>query len=391
LLTPPVTTTVCRDLVSVDQPNHNPFRTIVPLASNFSFLSAIVIATGAMHLAALNSYQNHPTRPELIDALVAKDKAIRLLRSALADHRDINPPQTRAVLLAATVFFINIDLIDSGKGGWQAHMEAAIALMSNLHSGSPNLNALSPSLVSLVDAIAADCLTYCVLGSIISGVVPETWVQQDLAARGLFSILRRAEPYSYHCCPPEILQINLAASRLYGIDAVEARAEAAAALLRQAREFGITQWVHGIRGLAPDDDLDVRVSLASAHRAAACLYILLAVPEVTISDFSPEMLVQEVIEHLAMVSIEHVLVKGTVWPTFMAGAQTDDLQLRKWCLDRMQALGAKNPWMCPWGYIRTAIQVLQHLWAARDAVPEREPKISWLREIKAMRDKCLIV
>ncbi|GAB1321080.1 hypothetical protein MFIFM68171_11290 [Madurella fahalii] len=376
-------TAVCRDLVSVDQHDRNPFRTVIPLAGSFDFLEAIIVATGAMHLAALHGYQDRPGMAELVDALVAKDKAIRLLRSAV----DSVGPANHAMVLAATVFFINLDLIDSGKGEWPTHIEAASALMSTLHS--QNL-ALGPSLMSLVDAIVADCLTYRVLGSVISGVVPGTWAQHDLT--DLLSILKRAEPYSYHCCPPKILQITMSASHLCSSDVADiTRVELALSLLHQARSLDVIEWVYSIRGLSAQDDLDARISLASAHRAAACLYILLAVPEIPIDPSSPDVLVREVLGHLASVPIDHVLLKGTVWPTFVAGAQTDDPQQREWCIDRMQAVWARNPWICPWGYVRTAIQMLQDLWEARDQTPAEKRKTNWLHEIKSMRDKCLIV
>ncbi|KXX82506.1 Acriflavine sensitivity control protein acr-2 [Madurella mycetomatis] len=377
-----VATAVCRDLVSVDQHDRNPFRTIIPLTGDFDFLEALIIATGAMHLAALHGYQDRPGMPELVDALVAKDKAIRLLRSAL----DNVVPANHAMVLAATVFFINLDLIDSGKGEWQAHIEAASALMSTLHSQAL---ALGPSLMSLVDAIAADCLTYRVLGSVISGVAPGAWADHNLT--DLFSTLRRAEPYSYHCCPPAILQTIMSASSLCSDGVDDTRVKLALSLLNQARSLDVTEWVYSIRGLSAQDDLDARISLASAHRAAACLYILLAVPEIAVGPLSPDVLVREVLGHLASVPIDHVLLKGTVWPTFMAGAQTDDRQQREWCINRMQAVWASNPWICPWGYIRTAIQMLQDLWGARDQTPVHQQKTNWLQEIKRMRDKCLIV
>lgn len=378
---------MCRDLVSIDQHDQNPFRAILPLAVEFDFLEAIIVATGAMHLATLHGYQDQLVgRRELIDALVAKDKAIRLLRCAV----DRMTPANQAMVLAATVFLINLDLIDSGKGSWQVHIDAASKLMSSLHGPAP---ALDGSLMSLVDAIAADCLTYRVLGSAISGFVVESWAEHDLA--DLFSVLKRAEPYSYHCCPPGVLQITLSASRLCsghgGETNAQTRIDIARSLLQQARSLDVLEWVYNIRGLSAHDDLNVRVSLASAHRATACLYIVLAVPEAAEGSVSAAMLVQEVLSHLANVPIDHVLLKGTVWPTFVAGAQTDDLSQREWCIERMHGVWATNPWICPWGYVRTAIEMLHRLWEARDREPAGRRKTNWLQQLKSMRDKCLIV
>ncbi|KAK4236346.1 fungal-specific transcription factor domain-containing protein [Achaetomium macrosporum] len=377
------TVKVCQDLVSFDQHDRNPFRLILPLAAKFNYLQAIIVATGAMHMAAaLHGRQDREARSELVDALVAKDKAIRLLRSAV----DCVTPADQAMVLAATVFLINLDLIDSGKGGWQAHIEAASTLMMSLNDP---VHAPDQSLMPLLDAIAADCLTYRVLGSAISGVCLTSW-DDDLA--DLLPVLRRAEPYSYHCCPPEILQILLSASSLCGHGAAgQARVERALSLLHQARSLDVANWVYSIRGLSAQDDLATRVSIALAHQATACLYILLAVPEAAPSPFAVDMLVQEVLRHLDAVPIDHVHLKGTIWPTFMVGAQTDDPAQRAWCIERMQAVWARNPWSCPWGYIRTAVQTMQDLWEARDREPAGAGRSNWLLELKRVRDKCLIV
>jgi hypothetical protein len=356
---------------------------IVPLAAKFNFLQAIIVATGAMHLAsALYGRRGQEARSELVDALVAKDKAIRLLRSAI----DSVTAADQAMVLAATVFLINIDLIDSGKGGWQAHIEAASTLMMSL---SDPVHAPPESLMPLLDAIAADCLTYRVLGSAISGVCLRSW-DDDLA--DMLPVLRRAEPYSYHCCPPEILQILLSASSLCGDEpAGETKIERALSLLQQARSMDVANWVYSIRGLSAQDDLVTRVSIALAHQATACLYILLAVPEAAPSPLAVDMLVQEVLGHLGAVPIDHVHLKGTIWPTFMVGAQTDDPAQRAWCIGRMQAVWARNPWSCPWGYVRTAVKTMQDLWQARDREPPGAGRRNWLLELKRVRDKCLIV
>ncbi len=381
-----VATAVCKELVSFDQQDGNPFRAMIPLATKFDFIEAVMVAMGAMHLAAWRTRGPHSSRtcPELIDALVAKDKAIRLIRSAV----ETMTPENQPMVLAATVFLVNLDLIDTGKGGWEVHIEAASSLMSSLHNPAQELDR---SLMSCVDAIAADCLTYRVLGAAISGVTPPAWAEQDLSE--FSAVLKRAEAYSYHCCPPEILQVLLAASRLCSDSAppIHDRVPAALALLYQAQSFDVFEWVYGIQGLCAEDDLSARVSVALAHRATACMYILLAVPEAAPSPESVDLLVQEALTHLAVVPLHHVHLKGTIWPTFMVGAQTDDPAQRAWCAGRMQAIWERNPWICPWGYIRTAVQMMYDLWDARDREPPGPGRRNWLLELKSMREKCLIV
>ncbi|KAK3358509.1 acriflavine sensitivity control protein acr-2 [Lasiosphaeria ovina] len=385
-------TTVCRDLVSIDQDGRNPFRAMIPLMGTFDFLEAVVIATSAMHLATLHRYRGVPAGVELLDSLVAKDRAIRLLGSAIGRASPLN----QAMVLAAIVFFVNLDLIDSGKGGWKAHIEAAGTLISSLQRGGQRLGS---SITYLADAMAADCLTYRILGSTISSVGFIADSIQD--GVDVLAVLQRAEAHSYHCCPPPILQIILSTSRLCAPGAAEIEAGTdriviALSLLHQARALDVRGWVHKIRGLSAHDELEVRVKLAAAHRAAACLYILLAVPEAqSAPPFSElESVVGEILDSLSSVPVGHVLLKGTVWPTFMAGAQTNDILRRAWCADRLYTVWTESPWVCPWGYVQTAMQMLQDIWAARDHVSSIHSELgttNWLQGLRDIRSNCLIV
>ncbi|KAK4177807.1 putative acriflavine sensitivity control protein acr-2 [Triangularia setosa] len=391
---------VCRDLVSIDQQSRNPFRAMIPLAGRFDYLQSIIVATGAMHLATLQNYHNRrPGGPELVDALVAKGKAVSALKRAVAGAGTGVTPTSQAMILAAIVFFVNLDLIDNGKGSWQAHIEAASTLMTSIQKqvasgGEGRSMRIDDSLMRLVDAIAADCLTYRIFGTTISGL-DTSWAE---SMEG--SVLRRAEAHSYHCCPPVMLEIILATSRLFHnhLSAPEEKVKRALELLGRAKKFDVVDWVYAIQGLSLEqDDLSVRVSLARAHRAAACLYILLCVPDALapLGLVSLEPLVMELRGYIAEVPLDHVLLKGIVWPVFMAGAQTTETSQRVWYVERLESVWAKNPWICPWGYIRTAIEMMKEIWEARDAMEmaglEDLGGWNWLAAMKSRREQCLIV
>jgi len=501
---------VCRDLVSIDRNARNPFRIMMPLIQEYDYLQAIVVATSAMHLATLNRYGYLPAHRELVNALAARGKAIRLLRDAI----DGSTPgrgrtQLRTAVLTAIVFFINLDLIDSGRGAWESHLSAAETLISSFrwsskslpsslapqsrslrkssrssssqqstspssissssHPASPSPEPLLPATASsthspippstalplqqitnlksdesllpfdrLTTAVAADCLTYRILGSTISGdVVPDMGWNESI---DLMGVLTRAQSHSYHCCPPSIMRSLLVAGQICammegipkpprngpkpraasGVDVsdtveldregwAEGRTEVdvvgdgedqadshavkseLASLFRQARDLDVRAWVYGIEGLSPDlDDLETRVTIASAHRAAACLYILLLSP----AEFhSPptethDKLVLEILDHLSVVPVDHVLLKGSVWPTFIAAAQTDDPEWRKWCYDRLMVLWTGNPWVCQWGYVKSAIEILEKTWQSKQS--ERGSG-NWLHRLRSSGGKVLIV
>lgn len=86
------------------------------------------------------------SRRALKDALVAKTKALTLMRGAVENINTTGGD----VVLAAALFFINVELIESGKHGWKAHLEGAGRIMSLLR---PNMVADS----ALRDYMLSDC------------------------------------------------------------------------------------------------------------------------------------------------------------------------------------------------------------------------------------------
>lgn len=146
-------------------PNLNPFRDLIPLTREHAVLLHMAIANSAVHMA--NRYAMEfavgqsvvQTQPLQVlngqaarfyhDALVAKQKALQLLRHALqhvnADNRD--------VLLAAIHLFANFELITSGKGDCIVHVEGARRLIECFGTES------SPMMGKLRDYLISDCLT----------------------------------------------------------------------------------------------------------------------------------------------------------------------------------------------------------------------------------------
>ncbi|KAL1853240.1 hypothetical protein VTK73DRAFT_9050 [Phialemonium thermophilum] len=400
---------VCKDLVSYDRPDRNPFRFMITLMGRFPYLREIVVAIGAIHLVARRRARDQRVGEELIDAFSARASAIRLLRHAL-NHID---ESNRQAILAAVVFFVNFDLIDSGRGGWKTHLDAAGTLVRTLCPGGVDAagpqrgaNSFDLAMAQLGDVVIADCLTYHIFGATLS-VMDETTAQVydgiDIPA-----VLGRAEAYTYHGCPPEILRIVAQANRTIpsgrngwdvGNDGrhQDETNRAVTSLLAQAVAVDVREWVHSIRGLAPEDDRETRVKLASAHRAAACLYISLIAPSggADSDDGTREAaraLVDEILGHLSSIPENHELFKGSVWPAFLAGGQTDDPAQRLWCLTALKGLWLSSTWISPWGYVQTATKTLQQIWAVRDGLPPAQrARWNWLRELRSSGESALIV
>jgi hypothetical protein len=102
-----------------------------------------------------------------------------------------------------------------------------------------------------------------------------------------------------------------------------------------------------------------------------------------------DVLVSDILSHLAAMKEQDPYFKATSWPTFIAGAETRDEQKRMWCLKRILSI-----WdIAPWGYIFTAIEMLKATWALQDA-RGWDPKGGsgdWLQDLRGLGFDNLIV
>lgn len=357
---------------------------MLSLVDGFDYIREITLATSAMHMVTLRRSHGLDYHKELVDALTAKGHAYRLLRAALDNLAAVDKP----IAMVAVVFFINFDLIESGRGSWKTHVEAAGNLLKSIHAMEIRKQ-IPPRIAKLADIVVADCITYHVLGSAFAS--SGDTAMSAFGSMDIKSVLQRAAPFSYGCYPPIMLEILSQASHLSRSDVSKARE-----LMCELCALDFRAWVYSIPDLSPKDDLEARVAIADAHRSATCLYIILAVPDLERHQegITAEALTRKVLRHLASVPIEHVLSKGLIWPTFMVGAQTDDPEWRQWCLGRMQKIWVASPFVCPWGYVGTAMTMMQWVWETKDAKLRSgigEMGRNWLQDLKGATGHGLIV
>ncbi|KAL1620348.1 hypothetical protein SLS54_006132 [Diplodia seriata] len=409
----------CKSLVTYDMPNLNPFRDLIPLTREHAVLLHMAIANSAVHMANRYAMETQsaavaaqslkgiaPGQSSVIhsqplqelsgqaarfyhDALVAKQKALRLLRHALQHVNTGN----RDVLLAAIHLFANFELITSGKGDCIVHVEGARRLIECFGPESS-----SPIMGKLRDYVVSDCLTFYILGSMVAS--SRSRANANRHFQYVLPLLERAESNSYLSCPSVLLQIMLSASYLSsGVHSTPSEAsslaEEAAALLSRAQAFDIHAWAQGVQGISSQhaDDFESRVHVASAHKSAICLYIHRAVqPTAHLLDaIQIEALVADVIHHLALIGRDDSLIKGTAWPTFVAGAESEEPERRAWVADRLVMLWR----IMLWGYLPTALETLQALWSTDGVVCPvdgvRGAKEGWLQKLKRLGIEWMIV
>ncbi|KAJ0425018.1 fungal-specific transcription factor domain-containing protein [Aspergillus carlsbadensis] len=364
-----------------------------------------------------------------IDAFAAKHKALILLRHALdtiysttsnsnsnsTPNTSINPdPNTDIELIMTAIhLFITFDLIDVDECEWKPHVQGAIRLISCLQSiegtGDGIRERMASPLADMRDSIMSDCLTYYILGSTLLRtpslqnpfILPERSGGSHFAgqASSIIESLTRAESNSYLSLPTPLLQILFQACELANRVSLGSRSRSttvncpeeeeqqeeeekieeegeyqlmlatAQSLLNQLDAFDVVSWAESLECSSSPERRASRIHTALAHQAAVRIYIIRSVDGLqhlpsspSFSDTSPPSLVHTIITHLTQVSVTNPLFKATCWPTFIAGAETDDPVYREWAVDRLRQFWE----LIPWGYIRTAVEVMRMSWAVRD-------------------------
>lgn len=150
---------VVKDLVAHDV-GRNPFRDILVLTPAYPLLQEVIVAASATHMCSqarswisTTSFERREApKPVLMDALLAKQKALQLMPSAIQNMNGSGGD----VLLTAALFLVNVELLESGRRCWKPHLEAAAKLLKCLEPTTP-LNE------EIRDYIVSDSIMYVYL------------------------------------------------------------------------------------------------------------------------------------------------------------------------------------------------------------------------------------
>ncbi|KAI2631375.1 fungal-specific transcription factor domain-containing protein [Hypomontagnella submonticulosa] len=430
------TTRFCEDLVIYDSPRRgaNPFRDLVPISQKYPFLREIIIAVSALHFS--NAVRWHKSPRLVIDAVVdamrARHRAIKSLQAVIESQTILDDAEVdeggKDVLLAAVLFFVNFALIDSGKGGWRAHMNFVGRLLSTRtinpiaseagllpgtnhtidFATSEPLLSLSlthrpaPSSHSLVigDCIASDSMAYYIwsvaLDSLISSGTRTALgpLAYDDNNADILRILLRTEANSYHSCPSQLLYAIFRTSQLARdirtSDAGllnEQQMQSCLELLNEIQSFDGDAWaaevcakVAAATGYLDEVELHYRKHIAATFRAAVYLYVLLVAP--------PE-LQDQVYRRQSIMESEDDKFPSLPTTTELAAAILHHLSfippdspLFKFATWPIFLLGvetadpSRRTWaldrlrdmrnLCPWGMITSTMETLGEIWRIRD-------------------------
>lgn len=214
------------------------------------------------------------------------------------------------------------------------------------------------------------------------------------------SVLRKATNH-FFCCPPEVLEIILSASRLSHAtgdgdgDGGDGPSEAVAAgsqLFQRAHSVDVLGW--SLRAHHASSPIGGKMTgsgsrfrTGSAHRLAACLYILQAVPPLhdVIGEELVDVITDDLRHYLDSIPPADSNFKATSWPTFVLGAAAEAPDMRERVMTRLEQLAI----VYPWGFIYTAMEGLRQIWRLRDA--GGEARKGWLLTLRQSEHDLLIV
>ncbi|KAH7136960.1 fungal-specific transcription factor domain-containing protein [Dactylonectria estremocensis] len=387
---------LCQDMMAVDLPD-NPFRQLIPVTKSNPLLRYIIVASSAAHMAnslkpptaygstnATTSTDHVNMEASLrarIDALAAKQQALRLLSSALQNIETVGSD----IVLTAVVFFINLECIESGKHGWKAHIEGCGRLLEHLPSTAVTSE-------PFIECIVSDFYMYYTFASVFTrdALVLSAYPGTDQAA----SAIHCAADNSLICCPAEILQILLAAAQLSneqddGKGSMAKVTEEGVSLMSRAISFDLDVWASNIKSKNMGRQvmaIESRKNAGATFQMACCLYILYAVPSTR--PFLPadaeQTFERDLAFHLTSIPSEDFNFKLTLWPSFIAGALAKTEEQQAWAMDRMQKIAT----FLPWGFVYTAIDTLPIIWKLTAEDGERR---SWLQILKDPKVNFLLV
>ncbi|KAK9419862.1 putative Fungal-specific transcription factor domain-containing protein [Seiridium unicorne] len=413
------------------------------MSTSYSFLESILVASSAMHYSNLMRRTSHDwpgsskaAVDALVEALHARHDAIKGVQTVLARHK-ASANNTRAsdekdALLATILFFINFALIDSGKGGWRAHMRAArnliaaqasnfviltnkiqedadaehsVLAISSLHIRrtaisrdlQQNTSLIRPqNPIGIRDYIASDSVAYYIWGTTLDALsnsaagTPGTSIVDSDEIR---YIIDRTEANSYHSCPAQLLLLILRISRLAQRISVIGNAPVAdpemslfVDYLEEAQNFNPAEWAIRVSTanayVREVDELEIkmRTYIAAAYRASVCLYVLLAAPGLqqymerhsSVPGDTMNLSTLPTTEDLTKEILSQLMLIPSTYPLF---------KYTTWpvFMTGVEAVAPeRRSWiiqrlsamweLCPWGMMKSAMETLTEIWQLRDGL-----------------------
>jgi hypothetical protein len=162
--------------------------------------------------------------------------------------------------------------------------------------------------------------------------------------REVFNSIQRSERTTFIGCPADLLYLILVVNWQYWSKMhpesnsssnttktqTSALCTSSASIINSIESFCPTSWAQETSLLSPRPDIAQRVHLASAYKSAVLIYTIRALrPYPHAHSFPIAEHVSNIIDHLANIPADDPFLKCILWPTFIAGAESEDEERRE--------------------------------------------------------------
>ncbi|KAJ5116619.1 hypothetical protein N7456_000967 [Penicillium angulare] len=306
--------------------------------------------------------------PVIIDALKHKQLALKNIRNELLN----TDPENMVGTIASMLLLVWQDLMDSGTDSWKHHLDALkgivpTGLLSPKSQNKPQRTA-SPTLYNSFEVTYA--ARYQILGT--------TFVRNKDIYEPLFStspilqMMQLCDGQSWAGCPAELLYIIFLMNNISRSQSLPAQLETHIICLYE--EFSPMKWA--IANQVPRL-MKPRFHLASAYKGAVGIYMSQVMNGLQAGrslESLPMSSIDTLIFHLQSIAPSDDHFKSLVWPTFIIGAEAQQISHRAVIDEVFEHLG--SIWRCE--NVRNASIVLRYLWAQND---RREYTGNWINEL----------
>ncbi|KAH7153633.1 fungal-specific transcription factor domain-containing protein [Dactylonectria macrodidyma] len=373
-----------RECVVYNKPADNPFLSLMPLMPRNRALYHIMISISAFHLNHRILIHNLqlPSRenklpfdsPELWSssedlywqttqlnssnalrtALSHKQKALQHLKRELQGYSNDN---SNAVI-ATVVLFICMDVVEFGGRGWKHHLRAAEQMIRTRKTLLSKEDSESRAWLTYFDTA---CTTFGILGATLTRASIVSAHPSPVINTSYLEALRQSENQTWVGCPAELLQLLSEMNYLRSIPQTDAeRPQMARSLCDMLLRFSPSRWAKQF----PDQQhRQSRFHLAHAYKAAVEVYASYIVGRLLDQPYLSRPYIRHLIEpaicHMLAIPHDDFHLKSLVWPAFVIGAETQDIESRKMLQTLFQHI-----WVMSCCYnARSASDMLEAIWS----------------------------
>ncbi|CRG92602.1 Acriflavine sensitivity control protein acr-2 [Talaromyces islandicus] len=413
----------------------NPYRELISYIGESPVLTDSLAAIGAIHHAYMcsNEYQfssssdneatemhgsllslgRHPVsfsaQPSNAKAfshfLSLKQRALRQLSIDVSHASTRNDDRT----IAAIFVLILLDALESGNGAWKYHLEGAKSILRDRL-----LTANHSATTEGIDTFVIDsCLITEIMGSTLArpGVLSKPFYSQSMGA----AVLQRLEKTAWVGCPAYLLDAMffVHAQRFSnygntpGYDYTlsflssatgETATDSPLAILRHIDAFDPVAWAGEMQSYLFLSDVSHRVALACAYKAAVYLYARRVVSVFGFGRDADEdwkdrdTVERDLVHNLSLIRPDDEHFKCTIWPTFIAGAESTLPEQRAFTLQNLYLLWND---FCSVN-LHNAACVLKMMWQKQDERSRSSEtatcsEFDWIQELDQSRTDWLFI